>query len=195
MPARRVDGGLVVSGRWPYASGAPHATWAALGAVVVDDASPSAEVYLCLVPVSNLRLEDTWHVVGMRGTGSNTWAADNLFVPEHRLLPMAAITDFAPIATLMYRLDEIAADGQPLTYLERAQMRGLSATSPNRVLGAIDVLINVHGAASFTESNPVQRYWRDANTAARHAGLNAMVGFEVLGKALLGVEEPITPLV
>jgi hypothetical protein len=41
----------------------------------------------------------------------------------------------------------------------------------------------------------MQQYWRDANTAARHAGLNATVGLEVFGKSLLGVPERITALV
>ena len=41
----------------------------------------------------------------------------------------------------------------------------------------------------------MQQYWRDANTAARHAALQPFVGYEVYGKALLGVAEPITPLV
>jgi 3-hydroxy-9,10-secoandrosta-1,3,5(10)-triene-9,17-dione monooxygenase len=39
-PAQRVDGGLLVTGRWPYASGAPHATWAAVGALVPAAAGP-----------------------------------------------------------------------------------------------------------------------------------------------------------
>jgi 3-hydroxy-9,10-secoandrosta-1,3,5(10)-triene-9,17-dione monooxygenase len=256
VPARRVDGGLVVSGRWPYASGSPHATWAGLGALVVDDDQHSADVYMCLVPASDLRLEDTWHVVGMRGTGSNTWAADDLFVPEHRLASMTALTDFAAAATLALvgpllgmgqaalsavvagaevksmhhtvfarqrdsvgvqiqvaeaalglqtarlhaydiadRLDEAEAGGETLTYQDRAQMRGAVGYVAQTVLKAIDVLVNVHGAATFGEANPVQRYWRDANTAARHAGLNPMIGYEVLGKALLGVDEQVSTMV
>jgi 3-hydroxy-9,10-secoandrosta-1,3,5(10)-triene-9,17-dione monooxygenase len=55
--------------------------------------------------------------------------------------------------------------------------------------------VNVHGAGSFAESSRMQQYWRDANTAARHAGLNPVVGYEIFGKALLGVEERISPFV
>jgi 3-hydroxy-9,10-secoandrosta-1,3,5(10)-triene-9,17-dione monooxygenase len=72
VPARRVNGGLVVSGQWGFASGSPHATWAGIAAVVMGDEDQPADPYMCLVPASELRLEDTWHVVGMRGTGSNT---------------------------------------------------------------------------------------------------------------------------
>jgi len=53
----------------------------------------------------------------------------------------------------------------------------------------------VHGAGSFAEKNRMQQYRRDANTAARHPGLNAVVGREVYGKSLLAVEERISPMV
>jgi len=42
---------------------------------------------LSLMPMSELRIEDTWFMAGMKGTGSNTIVADNVFVPEHRFLP------------------------------------------------------------------------------------------------------------
>src|SRR5262245_32432046 len=90
-PARRDQGGLRLTGRWGYASGLPHATWAALVATVTDDPEHAPDAYFCLVPVAQLQFEDTWHTVGMRGTGSNTYAAEDLFVPKHRLIPAAAL--------------------------------------------------------------------------------------------------------
>jgi alkylation response protein AidB-like acyl-CoA dehydrogenase len=63
------------------------------------------------------------------------------------------------------------------------------------VVDAMTILVNVHGAGSFAKSNRMQQYWRDANIAARHPGLNAMIGYEIYGKALLGVEERIGRLV
>jgi 3-hydroxy-9,10-secoandrosta-1,3,5(10)-triene-9,17-dione monooxygenase len=57
------------------------------------------------------------------------------------------------------------------------------------------MLVSVHGAGSFAEANPMQRIWRDANTAARHGGLNTLVGYEVYGKALLGIAERIGRMV
>jgi 3-hydroxy-9,10-secoandrosta-1,3,5(10)-triene-9,17-dione monooxygenase len=64
-----------------------------------------------------------------------------------------------------------------------------------KVIDAINDLVNIHGAGSFAESSRMQQIWRDANTAARHAGLNPAVGYEVYGKALLDVDEPITAMV
>jgi len=68
-PARHEQGGLRLNGRWGYASGSPHATWAALAATVTDDSGQPPDAYFCLVPTAQLRLEDTWRTVGMRGTG------------------------------------------------------------------------------------------------------------------------------
>lgn len=60
---------------------------------------------------------------------------------------------------------------------------------------AIHTLFNVHGAGSFAEKNRMQLHRRDANTAARHPGLNAVVGHEVSGKSPRAVEERISPVV
>ena len=55
--------------------------------------------------------------------------------------------------------------------------------------------MTAHGAASFADASPMQRIWRDSNTAARHAIVLQPVGEEIYGKALLGVENTVTPLV
>jgi alkylation response protein AidB-like acyl-CoA dehydrogenase len=60
---------------------------------------------------------------------------------------------------------------------------------------AINMLLFAHGAGSFAESNPLQRIWRDSNAVARHAFSLPEVNYETYGKALLGIEEQISPLV
>jgi 3-hydroxy-9,10-secoandrosta-1,3,5(10)-triene-9,17-dione monooxygenase len=92
-------------------------------------------------------------------------------------------------------LDSAAADGRELEYAVRARARAQIGYAAQQVLEAIHVLLNVHGAAAFAETSLMQQYWRDANTAARHAGLNSYVGYEVFGKALLDVPERISPMV
>ncbi|GHE15415.1 acyl-CoA dehydrogenase family protein [Streptomyces alanosinicus] len=84
--SRAVDGGLVVTGRWGFASGCLHAQWATLGIPVVDAAGEQLEEGAALIPMDELTIEDTWYVAGMRGTGSNTLVADEVFVPAHRVL-------------------------------------------------------------------------------------------------------------
>ena len=84
---REVPGGIKVDGRWDYASGAAHATWATLGSPRVGDA-PGTN--LLLIPLSDLTMDLTWNPTGMRGTASNTLCASDVFVPEHRILPFFA---------------------------------------------------------------------------------------------------------
>ena len=81
--AERVDGGVRLNGRWPYVSGADQATWLMLSA---RDPDNHARVLTCLMPQSDGRVEDDWHAMGLRGTGSNSVYLDNLFVPDHRIL-------------------------------------------------------------------------------------------------------------
>jgi 3-hydroxy-9,10-secoandrosta-1,3,5(10)-triene-9,17-dione monooxygenase len=57
--ARWVDGGLRISGRWSYASGAHHADWASLAAIVTDGSDEPVEAMFCVVPAKQLRLEKT----------------------------------------------------------------------------------------------------------------------------------------
>ncbi len=93
------------------------------------------------------------------------------------------------------RLDTAAAEGRVVGYDERAMMRGQAGYAAQRVIDCLDILVNVHGAGAFAESNPLQRYWRNANTAARHATLYPVVGYEVYGKSLLGVDERVCVMV
>jgi alkylation response protein AidB-like acyl-CoA dehydrogenase len=81
------DGGWRVTGRWPWASGCLHARWAACGIHMKDGRGGMANLGLSLMPMAEVEIEDTWFMAGMRGTGSNTVVARDVFVPEHRFLP------------------------------------------------------------------------------------------------------------
>ena len=85
---KRVDGGIVVSGRWGFGSGGPGANWV-LGAAVMEqpaDAGPEAkaEVLLPMFPREDVVIHDTWHVSGLCGTGSHDVEVKDVFVPEGR---------------------------------------------------------------------------------------------------------------
>jgi alkylation response protein AidB-like acyl-CoA dehydrogenase len=92
---RRVAGGVRVSGRWPYASGCEDAPWA-ITLVLVGDGDGTPEFVLVLAPTSDLDIERTWDTAGMRGTGSHTLVADDLFVPRARVLPLPTGPNGAP---------------------------------------------------------------------------------------------------
>jgi alkylation response protein AidB-like acyl-CoA dehydrogenase len=92
--AVRVDGGYRVSGRWPFASGSPYATW--LGAqsfVIGQDGEPETDGtgqprrLLAIWPAGQARLIDTWDGLGLRGTGSGDFEVSDIFVPDEQVNP------------------------------------------------------------------------------------------------------------
>jgi indole-3-acetate monooxygenase len=87
--ARAIPGGYQLTGTWSFASGLHHATW--LGAHVAisgEDGQPCLRpdggpvIRTLLFPKSSARFTDIWHVIGLKGTGSDSYAVANLFVPE-----------------------------------------------------------------------------------------------------------------
>src|SRR5215471_14614986 len=86
---RKVDGGFVISGRWPFSSGVDNSDWNMLAVTVYgDDGKTAIDWRLCLVPKSDYEIIDTWHAMGMGATGSKDVAVSELFVPERRALPL-----------------------------------------------------------------------------------------------------------
>src|SRR5262245_24275820 len=77
--ARRVSGGVVVSGRWAFCSGITHADVLFAGCVL--DERPA----VLALPTGQLNILDTWHTLGLRGTGSHDAVADDVFVPDARV--------------------------------------------------------------------------------------------------------------
>lgn len=263
--AVRTDGGFLLTGSWPYATGILHDDWAILVAREVDgDGRPVGGLSL-LVPAADLTVEDTWHTVGMRGTGSHTVVLREAFVPGHRVIPaetqrgrenatdttlpplfrtaaiaamgvvcasvvvgigqaaLAHVVDRAPgrsIAPSTYTsqpasqtfvsalgqtaltidaaelhvtraadvIDDAAHAAVGLPEAELRRIRGDVGQAVNLVTVALDELMWAHGAAAFAESNPLQQYWRDANTAARHALLNPRIGRELYGGSFFGLD-------
>ena len=269
---RRVDGGIVASGKWFWSSGCLHADWAMLGVLELDAKGAPLHQHLALMPMSELSIEDTWFTAGMKGTGSNCVVAKEVFVPEHRLLPLMKAVQgdyptpfadeaeyraaFIPVAALIlvgaqlgmsraalahviekapqraiaytsfkkqsdsvafqmqvakaalkidtahlhaFRaaddIDAAAQRGEYLDYKTRARVRADTGYVAQYASDAINMLMTAHGAGSFADASPMQRLWRDSNTAARHAIVLQPVGEEVYGKALLGAENTVTPLV
>jgi alkylation response protein AidB-like acyl-CoA dehydrogenase len=91
--AVRVDGGVLVNGRWPFASGITHCDWVWAGCLVMENGRPrmtptGPEIVHACMPVSEVVIHDTWHVSGLCGTGSNDFSATDLFVPEQRIFAL-----------------------------------------------------------------------------------------------------------
>src|SRR5258708_7152896 len=84
---RKVDGGYEVTGRWPLSSGIDNSDWNMLAFMVRErEAGPPADQRFAIVHRSQYEIIDTWHAVGLAGTGSKDVAVKNLFVPDYRSL-------------------------------------------------------------------------------------------------------------
>lgn len=76
------EGGFRLTGNFPWASGAAHGKWFMLGTRERRD--NRLVPHHVVVPREDLGVDDTWYPIGLRGTGSVTMVADDVFVPEHR---------------------------------------------------------------------------------------------------------------
>jgi 3-hydroxy-9,10-secoandrosta-1,3,5(10)-triene-9,17-dione monooxygenase len=85
--ARAERGGAVVTGRWGFSSGIDHARWLIAGAML-----DGRFVYV-MVPKSQVEVIDDWHVAGLAGTGSKSFAMEDVFVPPHRIILESAAND------------------------------------------------------------------------------------------------------
>ena len=88
IPVQRVQGGYLVSGFWDFASGCDIATHIMVSGLVPQEGAAPKPV-LMLVDRKDYSIVDNWHMMGMQGTGSRRVSVDKLFIPEHRVAPLA----------------------------------------------------------------------------------------------------------
>ena len=101
--AVRVEGGWRITGQVPFGSGCHHAKWLAMpavemdgGAMRTDPATGQPAVFGAFFRRSEANILDTWHTLGMRGTGSTDYAVEDVFVPDHLTAPVGPLRDPAP---------------------------------------------------------------------------------------------------
>ena len=104
---------------------------------------------------------------------------------------LAAARDLAE--TLCITQDELALSGRVQTPIERAHQKARVGMVVEMLTTAMEKIMYTAGSSAFNKSNGLQRYWRDINTGARHMIYLPEVGYEVLGRAVLGVEPNIIP--
>ncbi|MBT3150432.1 acyl-CoA dehydrogenase family protein [Streptomyces sp. CHD11] len=277
---RLTGDGVRISGEWAVASGCEDAQWALLGVPLhgvgrsddhrqgdgTQDGPQPVQPATVLVPTADLWVKDTWHAVGMRGTGSQSLVAGDVLVPLHRVVAAAVATPqdgvttvFPPAGKLAMTLallapvvgaavgardvvqealsngrgvmatvyaraadspsarmwladathlvdravrsvqdtaDELdaamTADAMPVLQRSRIRMGMVSAVEDAR--SAMSRLLDLHGTSGFSDANPLQRFWRDMETGSRHIQFNPFITREDHGRALLGVEPPVSLL-
>ncbi|MES2258120.1 MAG: flavin-dependent monooxygenase [Pseudomonadota bacterium] len=202
--AEAVDGGFLISGRWSFASGSDCAQWAMCAAMLPAGADREKPVpAFLLVPRTDYLIDDTWHVVGLAGTGSKTLVLDAVFVPAHRLLsfsdasggrspgarfhahhPGYAMPMLCNIPSCLASVAVGAAQGALEDYLERTARRvtrGAVAGSNNRMAEFPTIQLRVADAAACVDAASMVLL---ADLRAREATQN--------GGAMVSVEERIT---
>ena len=131
--AARVDGGVRVSGRWPFASGCLHSDWF-WGQCVVEE-SGRRQMLEVLVPRRDFRVLDTWHVAGLRGSGSHDVLIEDVFVADRfttrvgsgRVHARGALFRLPPLSRLAYNKVGVA------TGIARAAIDAFSELASERV--------------------------------------------------------------
>lgn len=270
--AREVDGGYIVNGKWAYCSGSRHAMWGQFGCNIKKadgSVEPGGNAY---IPMEEIEIEDSWYMVGMKGTGSETCVAKDIFIPKERFFHMAKLgvgnyppgkkhvgepSDYWPFMPFLratahgmvigaaeamlgevieaagkrpiiytsytrqadcgvvhgeigkisaqvsaarllmektcQQIDRAGLTRIPMTPIERAQSKGEGSFTIDLLAQACNDLMFLAGSGAFAEHKDLSRFWRDLNVGARHTANLPYVGYEILGKALLGIEPNISP--
>lgn len=156
--SRKVDGGWIVSGRWPYASGSWHSGWGMVGFPLADESGQIIDVAFGMAPIEDggLSIDDTWFVSGMAGTGSNTLVADEVFFPEHRLMRLSLAAQGqlpTPFDEPLYQVPFMSIGclilAGPQLGIARAALDYVVEKAPNR-------MVTYHDYASQAEAPTVQ---------------------------------------
>ncbi|MGH7089448.1 MAG: hypothetical protein ACREFQ_11170, partial [Stellaceae bacterium] len=149
-----VEGGYRLSGKWSFCSGIDHARWMILGAfagMLIQD-PPIPDIRYLLLPRSDVRVIDDWHVMGLSGTGSKSCACEDVFVPEHRVV----------------RNDELASGRAPGSKLYDSPLYRapvwaifpfcISSAAPGMAKGAVEAFVaEMKGRSSAFDHSPLAK--------------------------------------
>jgi 3-hydroxy-9,10-secoandrosta-1,3,5(10)-triene-9,17-dione monooxygenase len=154
---RKVKGGFVVSGKWPFSSGVDNSDWNMLAVTVYEENTP-VDWRLCVVPKKDYRIIDTWYAMGMVGTGSKDIEVKEVFVPERRALALARCRGGLehPGAKLnsgnLFRVPIVASAGHPLS----ATALGAAEGAFERVKESFTTRVGTYTGAKVGDFQAVQ---------------------------------------
>jgi alkylation response protein AidB-like acyl-CoA dehydrogenase len=153
-----VDGDdYIVSGRWQWGSGSANCTWLCGGSMVFENGElrtlPNGrpDARMMIFPASEAELLDTWHVMGLKGTGSGDLEVENIRVPKGRSVSLVA--DQPNIDGALYKFPAFG-----LLSL------GVAATAMGNTKGALQ---------SFTELASVKKNQGSAKTLGQRANIQS----------------------
>jgi alkylation response protein AidB-like acyl-CoA dehydrogenase len=203
--ALAVPGGYRVSGRWHTCSGSLHADWIIGGTTVYDGDEPRRRAdgapvtRLNFIPISAVRVLDTWHVGGLRGTNSNDLEVDDVFVAEaygaydveppdlglHLMVPLgiarAAMDEFSHLAATR---GPTKAGGSLHRDLPAVQRQVAAAEAALRAARAYALANTAEVDARACAGEPTSAAQRDAFLmAAHHAAQTSVEVVDCLHRA------------
>jgi 3-hydroxy-9,10-secoandrosta-1,3,5(10)-triene-9,17-dione monooxygenase len=158
-----------VNGAWNWASGSYHADWSYVGVPIVDANGDFAFPATVLIPNTDITIEDTWFVAGMKGTGSNTIHAKDVFVPDHRVQPVPNLlmhdyatpfkdevpyrSAFVPVAVLILAGPQLGLAQAALDYvIAKGHTRGIAYTEYEVQRDAPTFQLQIAKAATLVET-------------------------------------------
>jgi alkylation response protein AidB-like acyl-CoA dehydrogenase len=160
-----VPGGYRVTGRQGFSTGCRHAAWLAPHAQVVENGQPrrqedgQPETRYLFVPAAEAELLDTWHVRGMRGTGTHHFAVRDVFVPAERsvLTSSGPLVETGPLYQFPRTLLFACGDAAAALGLARAALEAFvdlaAAKSPRAVHGLLRDQPLVQADVGHAEAN------------------------------------------
>lgn len=135
--AKKVDGGYLLSGAWPYSSGSRQAGWMQAGCLIADSEGPVVPgINMCFVPMDKLEIKDSWFVTGMQGTGSDTTVAKEVFVPDEMMVTMDK-----PIGTIDTSKKHFGAASDYLPVVPTVRCTGIA-----QLLGGVQYMLELVAA-------------------------------------------------
>jgi indole-3-acetate monooxygenase len=106
----RITGGFRLTGRWRFGSGCQNADVFIVGALLFENGKPTtdsngtSQMFQAVIPAADIAIHDTWHVSGLRGTGSHDFGVEDLFVPEGLVQPLHLAAPAEPGALYTFGL-------------------------------------------------------------------------------------------
>src|SRR6202158_3728516 len=147
--ARKVDGGYLLRGSWPFSSGVDSCEWNMLASVVSsDDEADGIEYRIFLLNKSDFKINDTWNATGLRGTGSNDVEVNDAFVAEPMTL---AVSDLAGGPTPGSAVNRIAFYALPLFSLFPYVLSGVALGTAQACLDDY-VDVSRHRASTYNRT-------------------------------------------
>lgn len=180
--ARKVDGGWIINGKWPYMSGSRQSTWAQQGVVLEDYDGPVVPgINMCYLPMDSMTIVDSWFVSGMQGTGSDTAIADNVFIPDDQMVLMNERAG---------QIDDTKRHfGAPSDYLPAVPV--VRTTGIAQLIGAVEAMVEIVTAEApkkpvlttfITSRTQSGAYMRDLGEAAAMVNTAKLILFDLTAK-------------